>query len=1009
MAREELLRDAFLRIYAVHSQYRIEVSPYRGEVLFSAVANLRFQPIATGDSWGTLFDRAWFRLALEAPDSEAIPHTDLVLLIDVGGEGLVYDADGNSLMGITNKLSSYGLPPDKPGKWVVPIAFEHRKCLYVDASCNDLFGYVQQGGLIQQADLGSVDRKWRRLYYDLEVLCDWESGMNDQGSHQPSKAVQSTTKAHAAVSRLLDRAEQIFANQQENAYDRIVALVEPFFQVRTDNATLNITATGHAHLDIAWLWPIGEGRRKARRTFATALTLMDRYPDYVFGASQFQLFDWIFQDDPRLFARVADKVKEGRFELQGVFWVECDLNLPSLESLIRQIHYGREFVMTHFGQDVTYVWEPDVFGLTGALPQILIKSGVKAVCSQKLSQNKVNRFPHHSFGWRGLDGSTVLVHHFPEETYDSRMRPASAMKLVHQYHQKDQIPHALMVFGVGDGGGGPGEEHLERYLRIRDVQGLPKLQMGRVDRFLEKWSQFATKMPIVDGELYFERHQGTYTTEVLNKIGNETMERLLSEYEFLAGMHWLLWNLPVDWDHLDRLWKEVLLYQFHDILPGSSIMPVYEHTRTRYRELIDEIESLMSPLRRRFLERMAMPGWFVFNPTGFSTRDWMKIDGCWYRYDVPAYGIRPLETISYQGFVPSGPCLNNGIVEVSVGADGSITSLANLASHHEYIDQTRLRPMWTVYHELAHEYPAWDFAEDYRNGTMGHPKVIAMTVSSDGPTQQIVIEFVYMASTLRTTLSLTEGSGLVKLACEMNWKETNTSVKLAWPITIDSPEATCHMQYGNIQRPTHDDDSFARAKDEIYAHQFVDVSDTFRGIALIAPQKYGFRVKEKRLEVSILRSQKKNGSELGLVENPDYLANHYGDLVYHRFELGLFPHEGTDLLEVERTAHPMKHRVWIERCDRAGVMNPDRLFDIDNEAVTIASIKPAYNQKGLILRLIEHTGKPQSFAWKTPLRFAEAWLCDMQETPLEPLNADHIPIGAFEVLTICLWKERREP
>jgi alpha-mannosidase len=181
---------------------------------------------------------------------------------------------------------------------------------------------------------------------------------------------------------------------------------------------------------------------------------------------------------------------------------------------------------------------------------------------------------------RQLGAGKAAVSHHAERS----LNPASAMKLVHQYHQKDQIPHALMVFGVGDGGGGPGEEHLERYLRIRDVQGLPKLQMGRVDRFLEKWSQFATKMPVVDGELYFERHQGTYTTEVLNKIGNETMERLLSEYEFLAGMHWLLWNLPVDWEHLDRLWKEVLLYQFHDILPGSSIMPVYEHTRTRYRE-----------------------------------------------------------------------------------------------------------------------------------------------------------------------------------------------------------------------------------------------------------------------------------------------------------------------------------------------------------------------------------------------------------------------------------------
>ena len=197
---------------------------------------------------------------------------------------------------------------------------------------------------------------------------------------------------------------------------------------------------------------------------------MDKYDDYIFGASQFQLFEWIQEDDPELFQRIQKRVNEGRFDLQGVFWVECDLNLPSLESLIRQIYYGGQFAKKHFNRQIRFVWEPDVFGLTGALPQVLIKSGISVICSQKLSQNRFNRFPYHSFVWEGIDGSSVLVHHFPEETYDSRMRADSALKLYNNYIEKDAVPHALMVFGVGDGGGGPSIEHLERYQRIRDIE-----------------------------------------------------------------------------------------------------------------------------------------------------------------------------------------------------------------------------------------------------------------------------------------------------------------------------------------------------------------------------------------------------------------------------------------------------------------------------------------------------------------------------------------------------------
>lgn len=992
------------KIYTRVGQYRLEVAKYLNECPFDRLSSLPFKSISIGQSWGKLFERAWFKASLNALPRQLNPSLNYAILIDIGGEGLVYDERGQCVMGITNKLSSYGIPPDRPGKWVVPITLNQAKGFFIDASCNDLFGYVQDGGRIQEASLAIINEDWRQLFYDVEVITDWAYGINDEGSHQPEKSNQKGQNKNQVMVTLLTELERLIIANKPSHLQEAKAKLRSFYAAQTKNDRLSIFATGHGHLDIAWLWSIEEGRRKARRTFATALNLMERYPNYIFGASQYQLMEWIQQDEPTLFKRIQEKVQRGQFDLQGAFWVECDLNLPSLESIIRQIYYGKQFLKNQFNRDVRFVWEPDVFGLTGALPQILLKSGIDVVLSQKLAQNRINPFPYHSFLWKGIDGSTVAVHHFPEETYDSRMRPASIIKLAQQYKEKDSVPTALMVFGIGDGGGGPGEEHMERFQRISNLHPLPKINMGTVNQFIEHFLRYKDNLATVQGELYFERHQGTYTTEVLNKIGNETMERLLLDYEQLLA--WLYWfqGESKNQNKLDETWKEVLLYQFHDILPGSSIVPVYHHTRKRYEEMIITITQSINQLKELVFNHLTFHSNYAYNPTGYARKEWIKNNNLWCYSVIQPYSFQTLEPVSFSHRTLRKRQLNNGIIELVIGEDGSIQSLKNLKTGYEYIHSTNMQPMWTIYHELAHEYPAWDYADNYRQGPKGYPEVTSILSAIDGPMQEIKISYRYKQSNWSLILQLYEKMHWIKCMCEMDWRETNTSLKWAIPITIQARYATCHMQYGNIQRPTHNDDSYALAKDEIYAHQFIDISNSSRGIALMSPQKYGFRVKDQALEMSVLRSQKKNGSELGLVTDENYPEQHYGDLVRHRFEFGIYPHEGVDLIDIESTAQQLKHPLWIMKKNQRGNIVPTAFFSIQHQAVVIQSIKPSYDQKGIVLRITEISNQPQMFTIDTCLKIQSVWLCDLLENPIKEIGLSNLNIKAFEILTIKLIK-----
>ncbi|GHV00217.1 hypothetical protein FACS1894211_07070 [Clostridia bacterium] len=403
------------RIYTKVKDLDVEFAPSAEPVRFADRLNLTYKKIVPGEKWGGLFDCAWFHLTGKADPSCA--GKKLVLLIDLNGEGCVYDKNGSAVRGITCVNSEYDRSLGLPGKRVLQFAGKSNGGetvdLWIDAGCNDLFGILRENGTLKQAELAVVNDKARDLYYDYWVLLDF------------LKATDRDTARYSQILIALNEVGNLLYTYDDGELDRCAEILSVQLKKKAADTGLKLYATGHAHLDLAWLWPLRESRRKALRTFSTAMEMFDRYPFYILGVSQPQQFEWVKREDPALYEKIKQKVKEGRIEPQGAMWVESDLNVTSGESLVRQVLYGKKFWREEFGQEVKTAHLPDVFGFSGALPQILAKSGVDSLITIKMSWNKFNVFPYHTFNWRGIDGSEVLVHMPPEGTYNSAIAPRS--------------------------------------------------------------------------------------------------------------------------------------------------------------------------------------------------------------------------------------------------------------------------------------------------------------------------------------------------------------------------------------------------------------------------------------------------------------------------------------------------------------------------------------------------------------------------------------------------------
>lgn len=942
-----------------------------------------------GEKWGDLFDCAWFRFTGTVPPrAEGM---EIALLIDLSGEGLVVDGAGNPLQCLTTAASWYDFSLGRPGKRVVFMEGRSQAGqkidIWVDAGNNDLFGMFQNNGTVQEASIAIRREGHFALYHDFSLLLDM---LKELPEHSPryQKILHALWKARNILGTFSDG--EVCAARRELA---------PELARRNGDAPLRISAVGHAHLDLAWLWPIRETIRKGARTFSNVLALMERYPDFHFCASQPQLYQWMKDYYPALYARIKSRIAEGRWDPVGALWVEPDTNVTAGESLVRQVLYGKRFMKEEFGVDVRVLFLPDSFGYSGALPQIMKKAGVDYFVTTKLTWDRFNTYPHHTFFWEGIDGSRLLAHLPPEGTYNSSAAPRALRAAEREYLEKAVSDHCLLVFGIGDGGGGPGVEHLERLAREKDLEGLPPVTQEQLHRFLERLEAERERFHTWSGELFLACHQGTYTTQGRNKRNNRLMEIALRETEFLGVLASSIASAKYPSGALERIWKEVMLYQFHDILPGSSITRVYQETDARYAELERELKELsggmVSAIGRAIRAGTARRPTVVFNTLSWPRREWICLSGRWQQVDVPSLGYALVDGMTEHA--PAGTMtartdmLENDLLRLSFSRDGSIASITDKEARREVLDGGPANTL-LLFDDRG---DAWDFTGDYEHRPAGRMSIVSSEPSLEGPYAEVRQTYSHGSSKMVQRVRLTAGSRRIDFLTLVDWQETGIMLRAVFPLNVRSSEAACEIQFGHVQRPTHRSSTWDKGKYEIPAQKWIDVSQRNYGVALLKENKYGHSVRGNVMDINLLRSP----------TYPDPTA----DRGRHEFTYALFPHSGDCLAGgVIRAAYELNYPLTgVPATPGEGELPPTFSFaSVDRDNVIVEAVKKAEDDGSTTVRLYEAAGMDGEVrvVFGVPVRSAR--LSDLLEWSSEPLpvedNSVRVRFRPFEILTLIV-------
>ncbi len=966
---DERLQRLFDEIYTPIASLDVTAYITDEPLPYSERKNGRMTPLSEGDRWGKLWDCAWMEMKGVIPEGTDIKK--VAFLLDVGGEGCVFDANGVPFKGITNKDSFYSFHLGLPGKVVVypdeQMINGGNIDIWVDCGANDLFGEdehcpLDKIGVLHKARIATVNNEKRDLYYDLEVIWHLAEATKDENIKAEAKAC-------------FERALGVYADNISDAR----AITQEFLARKSDS-DFSITALGHAHIDLAWLWPIRETKRKAARTFSTVLRHSERYKNYLFGVSQPQMLEWIKDEHPALYSQMKTLYNEGRLELQGGFWVESDTNVPSGESLVRQMLYGKRYFKEEFGYEQEILWIPDVFGYTAQLPQIMAKSGVKYFLTIKMSWNAVNLFPYSTFNWIGLDGSRILTHMPPEGNYNSAARAESMITIEEKFRERELDNRSMLLYGIGDGGGGPGMEHLERLEREYDLIGLPKVKQAFAIDFFRDIEKDQEKFPTYQGELYLEKHQGTYTTQSRNKRYNRKCEFGFHDTEIMSTIASLLGRFEYPKEKLEKLWKEVLLYQFHDIIPGTSIKRVYDETDVRYAYILGEIKKLE---RDAFMSLASeKSGRTYFNPSPFEFDGYVENgDGYEYLNALPMSFTRATES-KKEAVVINGDRIENSKISVTFSPEGGILSVVGKNDGFEY-----LRSEGNVLTAYSDTLNAWEVPADY--AVNPRKRLTVQSVSQrvvDGVAERKTV-YTLNGSTVTQTAVIYPDSERIDFKTVVDWQETHQMLRAAFPLTSQSDEADCDIQYGVIKRPTHKRDSFAAAKKEICAHKWIDISDGSHGAALMNDCKYGHRVWDSVLDIDLLRSSMYPGKDADkgrqeftysfYVHGEDYVNS----LTSQGYALNDPPKAFDGSVEDALTDRP------IVLCNGDGV--------------AVDWVKVAEDSNGVIVRAYEFAGKETSVKISLDEMFGakKCYLCDLMENIIREVDGD-IEFTPYEINTL---------
>jgi alpha-mannosidase len=948
------------------------------------------EPFTIGSAWGAPWGTTWFELCGTRPESWAGKRVEAV--IDLGFhpnaagfqcEGLLVerDTDGRckALQGIHPRRTNHVLD-DSSGD----------VRLLLEAASNPAFpqfrpsplGSLQTAGeapiyRFRRAELVVVDPAAEALAYDLEVL---DGVMRTIRLDDPRRV-----KLLRAIESALDRLPDFAAASR---VVRPLLLADAGVELPDRHRAV---AIGHAHIDTAWLWPIRETRRKCIRTFASAVALMDDYPEYHFAVSSAQHYAWIEESQPELFGKIVERVERGQWVPVGGMWVEADMNLPSGESLVRQVVFGQRYFEEKFGERCEEVWIPDVFGYPAGLPQVFAAGGMTRFVTQKLSWNKQNKFPHSTFWWEGLDGTRVLTHFPPVDTYNAEITPAEVAFSARNFRDHGWSSQSLMPFGHGDGGGGPTREMLERARRLATVDPNLSLDVGTPDIFFDRVEAeiaAGAPAPVWRGELYFETHRGTLTSQLRTKLGNRRCERLLVEAELWAATLGRAAGV-------DDLWREVLTQQFHDILPGSSISWVHADAEAVFDRVSAELETRIDAL----LTEIASPGLTDSPTTWLANRADTPIDGVIIvdlpdgRRDTPVAGGQVLSDGRFavavrvpalgmvrltpqdidDRVVMSDTSMTNSQLAVRWDRAGNITSIIDLVAARELVPTGSYAAVLELAPDHPVEYDAWDLESWTRNHatalTSHADPAAAVQVLDAGPlVGRVAVHRRFGPSTSTVTYELRAGSRELFVDVDLDWHHDEHLLSMAFPIDVRTDSALCDVQFGVVSRPTHPSNPWDAAKFEVCAHRFVDLAEPDFGVAVLNDGRYGHSVFDGAIRVSLARAAK----------YPDPGADHGR----HRVTLAIHPHDAGLSAVRDAAARLNAPLRAVAGSMRADDPRPVVRVSSSTGGVEIDAVKSADDGSGdLIVRLHEACGNRAAVVVHPHRRVAEAWFCNLLEEP----------------------------
>jgi alpha-mannosidase len=1026
---EEIKKNIYQEQIDINEMYFINTG-IKGMNLQEAKAK-NWEIFKIGNRWGDKDEIYWFSKEITIPENWNKENIALYFNL---GKGDLGGLSGTESLIYINEKPVQGLDINHSEVFIHPEWIKNRK---IKIHIKAFSGLNNKLNLFSEAKLVKINKETEDLFYRASTVLETIYEL-EENSYDRNNLINFLDDSLKIIDFRKTGTEK-FYNSIKQANEKLMNYLKNYKS--TGNNRPKVIAIGHSHIDVAWLWRLKHTREKSSRTFSTVNHLMSQYDEYQFVQSQPQLYDYIKEDYPEIYENIKNRIKENKWEVTGGMWVEADCNVPSGESLVRQFLFGQRFMQKEFGISSNLLWLPDVFGYSWALPQIIKKSGLNYFMTTKISWNQYNRPTYDTFKWRGIDGTEVLTHFIttPDEngahyyTYNGKMTPKSVKGLWDNYNQKDINDELLLAYGWGDGGGGPTKEMIETGKKINEIPSIPDVEFGKAEPYferLEKNVQNKYKLPIIDGELYFEFHRGTYTSQSKTKKNNRKSEVLFHNTEIFNTITNKKLNEEYPHENINENWKILLRNQFHDILPGSSIKEVYQDSEAEFEVLFQNTNKILDQALLKIADNTKNKNSKIVI---FNSLSWERDGQIIIPFDkefenkilvddeneeiffkkvenkiiinaknIPALGYKTYTLKEGTSKKPKNTLtinektIENKYYKIQLNETGQIISLYDKHAKREVLPQGTKANVLQTFEDRPMMFDAWDIDIYYREKPYEVNDLQKMEIVENGP-DRIVIKLIYkvLNSKIEQNMIVYSDKRRIDFETNVDWNEHQVLLKALFPVDVRSTKATYEIQFGNVERNTHWNTSWDYAKFETVAHKWVDLSERNYGLSLLNDCKYGHDIKDNNMRITLLKS----------AINPDPDA----DIGQHSFTYSILPHEG-DWFKANTTkeAYELNYPLMAVKSKKYGDLeNSYSLIKINENSTILDTIKKAEDDDAIIIRLYEYANSNDDVEIIIKESIKKVEECNLMEETINKIenekNKFRFSIKPYEIKTFKIY------